>query len=317
MAPDDPTSNLPRPPLADLVARILAHAPYDGTFELRIPGVRVSRISGCEGKPHHAVQCPGLCLVAQGAKRVYLGSEIYDYDAARMLVYSVDVPVAAQITQATLDEPYLGVRVDLEPRRIAELTAKVYPRGGPDPGQGRAVMVDEADEAVLNAVSRLMGLASQPDEVDLIAPLVMDELLIRLLRSHLGPRVALIGQEESRVNRVAKAIAWIRENFDKPLDVERMAARMNMSPSSFHQHFKEVTALSPLQYQKTLRLQEARRLMLLSQLDAGMAGRRVGYQSPSQFAREYGRHFGNPPSKDIAALRQVAGLTRPAAAPMG
>jgi AraC-like DNA-binding protein len=308
MDPSDSTANPLRPTLADLVARILAHAPYDGTFELRIPGVRVSRISGTEAKPHHAVQCPGLCLVAQGAKRVFLGSEVYDYDAARMLVYSVDVPVAAQITQATLDAPYLGVRVDLEPGRIAELTAKVHPRGVPDPGQGRAVLVDEADEPVLNAVSRLMGLASQPDEVDLIAPLVMDELLIRLLRSHLGPRVALIGQEDSRVNRVAKAIAWIRENFDQPLDVERMATRMNMSASSFHQHFKEVTALSPLQYQKTLRLQEARRLMLLNRVDAGMAGRRVGYQSPSQFAREYGRHFGNPPSKDIAQLRQLAGM---------
>lgn len=310
--PDPPEPSPQQATLAELVAKAAAHAPYDGTFELRIPGVHVSKASALQKGMYHAVQRPGLCLVAQGAKRVYLGTEVFDYDAARMLVYSVDIPVSAQVTRASLDEPYLGIRVDLDPARISELAAKVYPQGLPRRSQGRAVFVDRADEHVLNAVSRLIGLASQPDEVDLIAPLVMDELLIRLLKSPLGPRVALIGQEESRVNRVAKAIAWIRENFDKPLDVERMADRMNMSPSSFHQHFKEVTTLSPLQYQKALRLQEARRLMLLTQLDAGMAGRRVGYLSPSQFAREYGRHFGNPPSKDIAHLRQQAGVANSA-----
>ena len=172
--------------------------------------------------------------------------------------------------------------------------------------------MDKVDDQVLNAVTRLLALASQPDDIELIAPLVMDEIMIRLLKSSLGPKVALIGQEESRISRVSKAISWIRGNFDKPLDVERLASQMNMSPSSFHQHFKEVTSLSPLQYQKTLRLQEARRLILLNQLDAGMAGRRVGYQSPSQFAREYGRHFGTPPSKDIAQLRVQAGLQRTA-----
>jgi transcriptional regulator GlxA family with amidase domain len=192
------------------------------------------------------------------------------------------------------------------------LTTKVFPHGLPARLTGRAVAVDKVDDQVLNAVTRLLALASQPDDIELIAPLVMDEIMIRLLKSSLGPKVALIGQEESRISRVSKAISWIRGNFDKPLDVERLASQMNMSPSSFHQHFKEVTSLSPLQYQKTLRLQEARRLMLLNQLDAGMAGRRVGYQSPSQFAREYGRHFGTPPSKDIAQLRVQAGLQRTA-----
>jgi AraC-like DNA-binding protein len=239
---------------------------------------------------------------------VFLGTEVFDYDAARMLVYSVDIPVSALVTMASLDEPYYGLRIDLDPARIADLVGKVYPQGLPGRGQGRAVCVDRADHHVLNAVSRLVGLASQPDEVDLIAPLVMDELLIRLLKSPLGPRVALIGQEESKVGQVSKAISWIRGNFDQPLDVERLASQINMSPSSFHQHFKEVTSLSPLQYQKTLRLQEARRLMLLTQLDAGIAGRRVGYQSASQFAREYSRHFGNPPSRDIAQLREQAGV---------
>lgn len=294
--------------LRHLVAMLAAHAPYDGTFELRIPGVHVSKASAVQQAQYHAVQRPGLCLVAQGAKRVILGSEVYDYDAARMLVYSLDIPVSALVTQASLDEPYFGLRIDLDPARIADLATRVYPQGLPGRSQGRAVCVGQADHHVLNAVSRMVGLASQPDEVDLIAPLVMDELLIRLLKSPLGPRVALIGHEESRIGQVSKAVSWIRGNFDQPLDVERLATQMNMSPSSFHQHFKQVTSLSPLQYQKTLRLQEARRLMLLTQLDAGMAGRRVGYLSASQFAREYSRHFGSPPSKDIAQLRQQAAV---------
>jgi AraC-like DNA-binding protein len=296
--------------LADLLK---AQAPYDGVFDLRLPGVHATRASRINREFHHAVQRPALCLVAQGAKRVLLGQETFEYDAARMLVYSVDVPVAAQVTQASLDEPFLGLRLDLEPARIAELTSKVYPHGLPQGGEGRAICVDQTDASLLNAVVRLLGLASQPGEAELLAPLVSDEILIRLLRSPLGVRVARIGQEESRIHQVSKAVSWVRAHFDQPLDVERLAALVHMSPSSFHQHFKAVTSLSPLQYQKALRLQEARRLMLLTRLDAGTAGRRVGYQSASQFTREYGRYFGNAPTKDIGLLRQE-GLGVPAGA---
>lgn len=304
--PQGPASEPLQPDLARLAGLLLAHAPFDGTFELRLPGVHVSRASRAHRDFHHAVQRPALCLVAQGAKRVLLGQELYEYDASRVLVYSVDVPVSAQVTQASLEAPYLGVRIDLDPARIADLTAKVYPLGLPRRGEGRAICVDQLDAPVINAVVRLLELASRPDEAELLAPLVLDEILIRLLRSPLGPRVALIGQEESQLHRVSKAVAWVRANFDQPLDVERLATLVHMSPSSFHQHFKAVTSLSPLQYQKAIRLQEARRLMLLTRLDAGTAGRRVGYQSPSQFTREYGRYFGNAPTKDVARLREQA-----------
>ena len=296
-----------RPDLAKLTDLVMAHAPYDGSFDLRLPGVHVTRASRVHKELVHGVLSSSLCLVAQGAKRVMLGQEVYEYDASRMLVYSVDVPVAAQVTQASLDEPFLGLRLDLDPSRIAGLTSKVYPHGLPATREGRAICVDRADAHVLNAVVRLMGLASQPGDAELLAPLVIDEILIRLLRSPLGLRVALIGQEESRIHQVSKAVTWVRTHFDQPLDVERLAALVHMSPSSFHQHFKAVTSLSPLQYQKALRLQEARRLMLLTMLDAGTAGRRVGYQSASQFAREYGRYFGQAPTRDIARLREQAG----------
>lgn len=287
---------------------LLAHAPYDGGFDLRLPGVHVSRASRVQKELHHAVQRPALCLVAQGAKRVMLGQEVYEYDATRMLVYSVDVPVAAQVTQASLDQPYLGIRLDLDPARIADLTARVYPQGLPNRGESHAICVDQADAHVINALLRLLELASQPGDAELLAPLVTDEILIRLLKSPLGRRVALIGQEESKIHRLSKAVSWVRANFDKPLDVERLATLVHMSPSSFHQHFKAITSMSPLQYQKALRLQEARRLMLLMRLDAGSASRKVGYQSPSQFTREYGRYFGNAPTKDIALLRQQTGM---------
>jgi AraC-like DNA-binding protein len=291
-----------------------AHAPYDGSFDLRLPGVHITRTSRVHKELVHGVLHSSLCLVAQGAKRVLLGQEVYEYDTSRMLVYSVDVPVAAQVTQASLDQPFLGLRLDLDAARIADLTAKVYPHGLPHREEGRAICVDQADPQVLGAVVRLMGLASQPGEAELLAPLVIDEILIRLLRSPLGLRVALIGQEASRIHQVSRAVSWVRAHFDQPLDVERLAAMVHMSPSSFHQHFKAVTALSPLQYQKALRLQEARRLMLLTLLDAGTASRRVGYQSPSQFAREYGRYFGDAPTRDISRLREQADAHGPVSA---
>lgn len=294
--------------LARLVRMCLAHAPYDGFFALRLPGVYVSRASRARKEMAHGVIPSALCLVAQGAKRIILGKEIYDYDASRMLVYSMDVPVAGQVTQASPDEPYLGIRLDIDPARIAELTAKVYPHGLPRREAGHAICVDQVDGHIINAVVRLLGLGSQQEEAALLAPLVMDEILIRLLNTSLGQRLAMIGQEESKLHRISRAVSWVRSNFDQPLDVERLATLVHMSPSSFHQHFKAVTELSPLQYQKALRLQEARRLMLLANLDAGSAGRRVGYLSVPQFTREYGRYFGNAPTRDIALLRQQAGV---------
>lgn len=292
--------------LAALVRMCMAQAPYDGFFDMRVPGVFVSRASAARKEMAHGVIPPALCLVAQGAKRIILGKEIYDYDASRMMVYSMDVPVAAKVTQASLDEPYLGIRIDIDPARIAELTAKVYADGLPKREASHAIRVDQVDDHILNAVVRLMGLASQPGEVELLASLIRDEIFIRLLNTPLGQQLALIGQEKSKLHRISKAVSWVRSNFDKPLDVERLATLVHMSTSSFHQHFKAVTELSPLQYQKALRLQEARRLMLVSKMDAGSAGRTVGYQSVSQFTREYGRYFGNAPTRDIALLIQKA-----------
>jgi AraC-like DNA-binding protein len=249
-----------------------------------------------------------LCIIAQGAKSVIVGNEVYEYDATRMIVFSVALPVAAQVTRASYAEPYLGLKLDLDPHKIAELVLKVYPHGLPPAQERSAVYITPAEASIINAGTRLMECLAKPGDAELVSPLVIDEILIRLLRSPIGVRIAQMGFAESSVHRVAKAISWLRENFSQPMKVEELAELVHMSVSSFHEHFKSVTSMSPLHYQKVLRLQEARRLMLSTVMDAGAASQRVGYLSASQFSREYSRFFGSAPTKDIARLRQESGL---------
>jgi AraC-like DNA-binding protein len=292
------------PGLEELARLIRAYAPHDGTFALRIPGLHASRYSRVDKECAHALRLPALCLIAQGAKTVIVGQEVYEYDASRMLVFSVALPIAAQIMRASFAEPYLGLRLDLDPHKISELVLKVYPHGLPPVQERSAVYVTPVDANIVSAAIRLIECLRQPGDAELLAPLVVDEILIRLLRSPIGVRVAQMGLAESSVQRVAKAISWLRANFSQPMKVEDLARLVHMSVSSFHEHFKAVTSMSPLQYQKVLRLQEARRLMLSTMTDASTASQRVGYLSASQFSREYSRFFGSAPTRDIARLRQ-------------
>ncbi len=295
---------------AKLARLIAAYAPYDDSFELRIPGLHAGRYSRLNSECFHTLRVPSLCIAAQGAKTVIVGQDVYEYDASRMIVFSVALPVASQITRASQSEPYLSLRLDLDPRKIADLVLKVFPSGLPPVQQRlpekerRAVYVAPSDASIVNAAVRLMECLAHPGDAELVAPLIIDEILIRLLRSPIGIRVAQMGFAESSVDRVGKAISWLRANFSQPMKVEDLAGLVHMSVSSFHEHFKSVTSMSPLHYQKVLRLQEARRLMLAEMVDAGTASQRVGYLSASQFSREYSRFFGNAPTKDIARLRQ-------------
>jgi len=291
-----------------LARLISAYAPHDGSFELRIPGVHASRFSRVNTECVHALRVPSLCIVAQGAKTTIVGEEVYQYDASRMIVFSVALPVASQITQASHSEPYLALKLDLDPHKIAELVLRVFPHGLPPAQERNAVYVTPMDASIVNAAARLMNCLAESGDAELIAPLAIDEILIRLLRSPIGTRIAQMGFAESSVQRVAKAISWLRENFSQPMKVEDLADLVHMSVSSFHEHFKSVTSMSPLHYQKVLRLQEARRLMLSTIVDAGTASQRVGYLSASQFSREYSRFFGSAPTKDIARLRQETRL---------
>ena len=207
----------------------------------------------------HATQGPALCVVAQGAKVVMLGSDVLEYDPARVLVFAVDLPISGQVTRASWRGPFLGFKLDLDPSRVAELAQPVYPHGVPKVSDNRGLYVGQATDGIIDAVTRLLELMSQPEDANLLGPLVVDEILIRLLRSPIGSRVAQIGQPKSGVQRVAEAVSWIRTHFAQPVTVDEMAASVHMSASSFHERFKAVTSMSPLQYQKVLRLHEARR----------------------------------------------------------
>lgn len=293
--------------LASLLAR---HAPHDGTFPLALPGAYATRLSRITGEAAHATVGPSLCIVAQGAKVMMLGSEVVEYDSARMLVLAVDLPVSGHVIRASPRDPYLGVRLDLVPARVAELVARVYPHGVPKTSASRGLYVGAATDAIVDAVSRLLDLMVRAEDAHALGSLVVDEILIRLLLTPIGARVAQIGEPKSGLHRIGSAVSWIRAHFAHPITVEEMAGAAHMSVSSFHQRFKAVTSMSPLQYQKVLRLHEARRLMLFQNMDATGACHRVGYLSPSQFSREYGRFFGNAPTKDIARLRGDGVLRR-------
>ena len=245
--------------MANLLAR---YAPHDGVFPLRLPGTYALRRARMTSEPVRATLRPSLCIVAQGAKVVMLGSEVLEYDPARMLVFAVDLPVSGQLTRASQREPFLGFKLDLEPARVAELAARVFPHGVPKSFDQRGLYVGQATDAIIEAVTRLLDLMARAEDADVLGPLVVDEILIRLLRTPIGARVAQIGAPKSRVHRVAEAVSWIREHYAQPVTVEEMAASVHMSASSFHERFKAVTTMSPLQCQKVLRLHEARRLML-------------------------------------------------------
>ncbi|HEY7192423.1 MAG TPA: AraC family transcriptional regulator [Gemmatimonadales bacterium] len=289
--------------LRRLATLLASCTPHDGAFQLRVPGTWAVRLSRLTTEASYATLGPSLCVAAQGSKAVMLGRDVFEYDPAHLLVFAVDLPISSQVMRASRKDPYLGFVMDLDPARVADLAARVYPRGIPRTSETGGLYVGRSSDGIVDAVSRLLDLMAHPEDADLLGPLVVDEILIRLLRTSIGRRVAQIGDPKSGVQRIADAVSWIRTHFAQPVTVEEMAGSVHMSASSFHQRFKAITSMSPLQYQKVLRLHEARRLMLFQSMDASEACRRVGYVSPSQFSREYSRFFGNAPVKDIARLR--------------
>ncbi|AOJ33207.1 AraC family transcriptional regulator [Burkholderia metallica] len=295
-----------RPPTATLAALIAAYAPHDGTFELPVRGLRVAR--ACTSPPHwnHGVHPACVGIVGQGAKSIRVGDGVHVIDASRMLVATADLPVTGRVTRASPAEPFLYAHLALDPARIAALTPRVFPLGLPKAVDCGALDTHDAPAEIVDAFVRLMQLIAQPDDLDLLAPLIVDEIIIRLLRGPSGARVAQVGHADSTTQRISRAVAWIRDHYVDPITVESLARQVDMSPSTFHHHFRAVTSMSPLQCQKMLRLQEARRLMCVSAIDARQACRRVGYVSASQFSREYARLFGDAPGRDAVKLRDEA-----------
>lgn len=276
----------------------------DGAHPTPIPGLTLYRGSVCAGN-NCGVYKPALGLIAQGAKQVTLGDETLVYDQANYLVTSLDLPVLAQVMKASPEEPYLAFMLDLDPRRISAMMSEMK-LSRPPSNSGRAMAVGTLTTEILDPVLRLARLLDSPHDIPILAPMIERELLYRLLTGELGPRLRNLAVAESQTHQISRAIDWLKTNYTRPLRIEELARTVHMSASSLHHHFKAVTAMSPLQYQKHLRLQEARRLMFAEMQDAASAGHRVGYESPSQFSREYSRLYGAPPLRDIAQLRKTA-----------
>jgi AraC-like DNA-binding protein len=247
-------------------------------------------------------------VIAQGSKEVLLGDECYRYDADRCLITAATLPTASRVTGASEERPYLGVVLGLDPALVGSVMADEA--GHPAPGEKAAVRafdVSPLDAGLLDAVLRLVGLLDAPaDEARFLRPLVTREIVFRLLKGEQGGRLRQIAILGGHAHRIARALQRLREDFDRPLRIEDIARELGMSVSGFHHHFRAVTAMSPLQFQKRIRLQEARRLMLAEDLDAASAGHRVGYSDASQFNREYNRLFGAPPMRDAERLREAA-----------
>lgn len=276
----------------------------ENQVETEIPGLRLSRWATPTEPTSYTLES-SICLIAQGVKRVLLGEEAYVYDATRFLITSVDLPVVANIIEASSEKPYLGLILELDLKEISQLTVD---SGLPLRRSGQAekgMAVGQLSLPLLGAFQRLMELLDEGENIKILAPLVKREIFFRLMTTDLGPRLQQIAASGSHSHQISRAINWLKKNYTSPLRVNDLAANAGMSKSAFHNHFKVITSMTPLQFQKRLRLNEARRLMLTENMDALTATFEVGYESASQFSREYSRLFGAPPLRDINRLRQT------------
>jgi AraC-like DNA-binding protein len=300
-----------KPYIADVaatsaLARAIGHfAQTDGDHNTPIPALTLHRRKA-PTEPLHCIYKLGLGLTAQGGKQVMLGGETMDYGPGQSMLTTIDLPVVSHVTRASVREPFLGMMLTLDARAILQLASEI---DVPQPRRDyayRSISIETLDADLLDALVRLVKLLHEPALVPRLAPLIQQEIIVRLLTGPHGPQLRHLVTIGSPSQQIAKAVAWLKQNFIQALRGDDLADRAHMSPSTFRQHFRAITGSSPLQFQKQLRLQEARQLMLNQNLDAGSAGGLVGYESASQFSREYSRLFGAPPQRDIKRMRHVA-----------
>ncbi len=296
---DGPRAQADRTELAE---RIAAAVPDDGRAE-PLPGLVLVRAS-TPGVPFYAVLRPCFCVIAQGAKSLQLGEGRYRYDPFHYLLVSADLPVAGHVVEASASEPYLGLRLDLDPTLVSQVLVEAG--GAPGRAERRALDVSPLDADLLDATLRLVRASESPREAAVLAPLVTREIVYRLLVGDQGERLRHIAVLGGQSHRIAEAIRRLHRQFDEAVRMEELAADLGMSASTFYQRFRDVTGMTPLQFQKEVRLQEARRLLLEGDLDAATAGYRVGYNDPSHFSRDYKRQFGAPPVRDVERLQGAA-----------
>ncbi|MDF4511220.1 AraC family transcriptional regulator [Vibrio parahaemolyticus] len=304
MSDSSPTSLPSRAFATQKLAKLIDRWTGDANqYDTPISGLRFSRWT-TPTPPTSYTHNPSICLIAQGRKRVLLGEESFIYDANHFLISSVDLPIIANIIEASEEQPYLGLIMELDLTEISQLIVDSELAFTQSKEAQKGIAVGELSESLLDAFVRLAELLDEGQNIKILAPIIKREIFYRLLMSEQGTRLHQIVTAGSHSHQIAKAIDWLKNNFVKPLSVGDLASYTGMSKSSFYTHFRSMTSMTPLQFQKKLRLSEARRLMLTENLDAMAATFKVGYESPSQFSREYSRLFGAPPSKDIKSLRE-------------
>lgn len=287
----------------ELAAVMRRHAHVEGMLDTAIDGINLIR-SDTPTQPIHVVHVPALCIIAQGRKTVRLERDTFTYAPGQHLSVAVDLPLSGEVIDASAEKPYLCLKVDLDPLMLAAMLKEAGVPKPPADHSGRGLAIGLCEQDVIDAATRLVKLLEAPSSAKILAPLAIRELLYRLILSGHAEGLRHIAFADSRLRRIGLAINWITRNFREPFAISSVAAAAGMSPSSLHAHFKAVTALTPLQYQKRLRLQEAQRLIYVGAMDAASAAFHTGYDSPSQFSRDYRRVFGAPPIRDIARLRQ-------------
>ncbi len=288
----------------ELAALIAASSGRDGSYETAIPGLYLSRLSTVSA-PRHTTNSAVFCIVAQGIKSILLNGERYVYDPSTYLVISLDLPLVGQIEEATREKPFLGISLNLD---FAEIGALILQADLPLPAaprQRRSLFINPLADDLLDATIRLVRLLQHPARIPILAPMVRREIFYKLLLSEQSGLLHRMTAENSQVRRIATGVEWLRRNVARPIRMDELAHEVNMSQSTMHAWFKTVTTMSPLQFQKQLRLQEARRILFSETTDVTTVSRRVGYESPSQFSREYRRLFGLPPLRDVKRLQTV------------
>ena len=288
----------------ELTTRVARLAPFDGTHQSALPSLALTR-SSVPTLRMPTVYQPCLGIVVQGRKRAVLNDEVFHYDALNYLVVSVTLPGMGQVLDATPEHPYLSLRLNLDLEEIARLVLELGDRASSPATADRGLYVARLDEPLLDAVLRMVKLLDTPEDIGILAPVIQREVYYRVLRGELGSRLVDLAQSAGGNHRIVRAIEWLKQHYAASLRIEELAGAVHMSPSALHHRFKAVTAMSPLQYQKQLRLHEARRLMFADGIESATAGHRVGYESASQFSREYRRLFGAPPRSEIARLRET------------
>jgi AraC-like DNA-binding protein len=287
----------------ELTRHIERYTSKDGAFATAIPSLSFIRFSEVTG-PVYGVYKPSLCIIVQGRKKVLLAQESYTYGPANYLVASVNLPIAGQVTEASPEVPYLALKLEFTPSEILEVLREYQMGVDKKESAKRGLYVSKLETSLLDAVTRLARLLDTPKDIKVLAPLIRKEIIYRVLQGENGGLLKQIALEGSSTYQISDVIEHIMNNYDKLLKIEELAEIANMSVSSLHRHFKEVTAMSPIQFQKQLRLQEARSLLLSESTDAADVAFRVGYESPSQFSREYSRMFGLPPKEDTKRMRK-------------